>query len=232
MSASSVTSINSHEFLWPTPLPEGWKLSPLKALFHIVGGSTPKSDNEENWGGTIVWVTPTDLTSEGIALLSTSQRTITEVGLASCATTLVPPGSIVLSTRAPIGSLGIADVELCTNQGCKSLVPRDQSIDSHFYALLLSTMTEQLRVRGKGTTFLELSSDELGAVRVPVPPHLIQVAIVHYLSQEIRKIDALIDEQNLLIHLLKERRSTLISAAATGKINVHQPDREPPPADL
>jgi type I restriction enzyme S subunit len=197
-----------------TGLPATWASLPLKALFRVVGGSTPKSDVPEYWDGDVVWISPTDLSDTRPARLNGSLRTITEVGLASCGTTLVPAGSIILSTRAPIGSLGIAEVPLCTNQGCKSLVPRGK-VDSSFYSFLLSVVTEQLRVRGKGTTFLELSSDELGGFKVPVPSLTEQTAIADFLDRETGKIDALVEEQRRLIELLKEKRQAVISHAVT-----------------
>mgnify|MGYP003378922712 CR=1 FL=1 len=123
-------------------------------------------------------------------------------GLASCGTTLVPKSSIILSTRAPIGSLAIAKTDLCTNQGCKSLVPFGAT-DSDFYGYLLSICAGELNVRGKGTTFLELSGDELGAFKVPAPPAPEQREISAFLDRETAKIDALIAEQQRLIELLK-----------------------------
>lgn len=100
---------------WLGEVPEHWEVLPLKAGFNIVGGSTPKSENESYWEGDIVWVTPSDLSKLTGLEISTSIRQITEAGLASCGTSLVPANSIVLSTRAPIGSLAIAETELCTN---------------------------------------------------------------------------------------------------------------------
>lgn len=205
---------------WLDDLPGRWRTQPLKALFQVVGGSTPKSDIEKYWDGGIGWFTPADLASDGIARLRQSQRTITEEGLDSCGTTLVPEQSIVLSTRAPIGSLGIAEVPLCTNQGCKSLVPRIGA-NSPYYSYVLSISTERLRVRGKGTTFLELSSDELGAFRVPVPPTPEQAAIAAFLDCETGKIDALVEEQRRLIDLLKEKRQAVISQAVTKGLDPH-----------
>ena len=108
-----------------------WIVAPLKRNFKIVGGSTPKSEQEAYWDGEIVWVTPSDLSKLSSIGISNSQRKIMTEGLVSCGTTLVPSGSIVLSARAPIGSLAIAETELCTNQGCKSLVPFADT-QSHF----------------------------------------------------------------------------------------------------
>ena len=204
---------------WLGEVPEHWEIAPLKRSFQIVGGATPKSEQEAYWDGEIVWVTPSDLSKLSSINISDSQRKITSEGLASCGTALVPSGSIVLSTRAPIGSLAIAETELCTNQGCKSLVPIADT-QSRFFGYLLSTSTGELNIRGKGTTFLELSGDELGAFKVGVPPNAEQLAIAAFLDRATSRIDALIAKTQRSIDLLKERRSALITAAVTGQIDL------------
>ena len=210
---------------WLGDVPAQWKVAPLKRLFHIVGGSTPKSENSEFWGGDIVWVSPADLSKLDSLKIGDSARKITSEGLASCGTTLVPPGSLVLSTRAPIGSLAIAGVELCTNQGCKALVPKGAS-KSSFYAYMLIASTEQLNLRGKGTTFLELSADELGAFRIVRPKEEEQSAIAAFLDRETGKIDALIAEQEKLLTLLAEKRQATISHAVTRGLKLNAPMRD------
>ncbi|WP_172969703.1 restriction endonuclease subunit S [Rhodanobacter sp. T12-5] len=210
---------------WLGEVPAHWEITPLKRLFQIVGGSTPKSDNSEFWDGDIVWVSPADLSKLDSLKITDSARKITSEGLASCATTLVPTGSLVLSTRAPIGSLAIADVELCTNQGCKSLVSTGAS-KSTFYAYMLLASTEQLNLRGKGTTFLELSADELGAFRAVRPQVDEQSAIVAFLDRETGKIDALIAEQEKLLTLLAEKRQATISHAVNRGLNPSAPMKD------
>lgn len=106
---------------WLGEVPAHWEVAPIKRAFSVVGGSTPKSDDPSLWDGEIAWITPADLSRLENFEITSSLRTITAAGLASCGTSLVPAGSVVLSTRAPIGSLGIATDSLCTNQGCKSL---------------------------------------------------------------------------------------------------------------
>ena len=199
---------------WLGEIPEHWNVAPLKRSFKIVGGSTPKSEQEAYWDGALIWITPSDLSKLSSMTINDSQRKITVEGLASCGTTLVPPGSIVLSTRAPIGSLAIAGTELCTNQGCKSLVPFVET-QSKFYGYLLSISTGELNIRGKGTTFLELSGDDLGAFKVGSPPREEQTAIASFLDQETSRIDTLISEKERLISLLQEYRQALISHAVT-----------------
>ena len=207
---------------WLGEVPEGWEVLPLKRSFNIVGGSTPKSDQEAYWDGEIVWVTPSDLSKLQSLYISDSQRKITDNGLASCGASLVPVNSIILSTRAPIGSLAITDTEMCTNQGCKSLVPNNAA-DAKFYGYLLSNSSTELNIRGKGTTFLELSGDELGAFKVPFPPLPEQLTIAAFLDCETGKIDALVAEQERLIALLKEKRQASISHAVTKGLNPAAP---------
>lgn len=204
---------------WLGMVPEHWKIAPLKKLFSIVGGSTPKSDIEAFWEGEISWITPSDLSNLTSMYIDDSGRKITREGLESCGTTLVPPQTIILSTRAPIGSLAIAKKTCCTNQGCKSLVPKIMK-ETKFFGYLLGIATEELNIRGKGTTFLELSGEELSNFEVPAPSLAEQTAIVAYLDRETTKIDTLIAESDRAIGLLQERRASLISAAVTGKIDV------------
>lgn len=209
---------------WLGEVPKHWEVQAIKKLFQIVGGATPKSENESFWDGDILWVTPGDLSKLESLQIRDSQRKITAEGLASCATSLVPPDSIILSTRAPIGSLAIAEVPMCTNQGCKSLIP-SASANTKFFAHLLSISSVELNVRGKGTTFLELSREELGAFKMPTPPLAEQVAIAGFLDRETAKIDELIAEQRRLIDLLKEKRQAVISHAVTRGLNPSAPLR-------
>jgi type I restriction enzyme S subunit len=210
---------------WLGFTPSHWSTAPIKRQFQVVGGSTPKSDAPEFWDGSVPWVTPADLSRLTGFEISSSLRTITEAGLQSCGTTMVPPGSVVLSTRAPIGSLGISAIELCTNQGCKALVPRAEQ-PTRFLAYLLSVNAAELNIRGRGTTFLELSADELGAFRVPVPPPTEQTAIATFLDHETAKIDALVAEQERLIELLKEKRQAVISHAVTKGLDPSAPMKD------
>lgn len=210
---------------WLGKVPTDWSIVPIKHASSIVGGTTPKSDTDAYWDGEFVWITPADLSKLNGTEIFDSQRKISQVGLDSCGLTLVPPKSIVLSTRAPIGSLGIASVELATNQGCKSLIPKSNII-SKFLFFVLSISTEELNVRGRGTTFLELSADELGVFRVPVPNLEIQHSIANFLDHETAKIDALIAEQEKLIELLNEKRQSIISTAVCRGLDPNAPMKD------
>jgi type I restriction enzyme S subunit len=199
---------------WLGDVPEHWEVKQIKYSFKVVGGSTPKSDQSDLWDGNHVWVTPSDLSKLNSLFINNSQRRISSKGLAYCAATLVPANTIILSTRAPIGSLAIAERELCTNQGCKSLVPAP-NVEASFYAYLLSISSTELNIRGKGTTFLELSGDALASFPVTYPPTDEQRVIAAYLDSESNRIDGLVGKKTRFIELLREKRQALITHAVT-----------------
>ena len=92
---------------WLVGLPESWEIRKVKHFFTVVNGSTPKSSESTYWGGDITWITPADYKTEDKYICS-SRKAITQEGLDSCGTSKVPAGSIIVSNRAPIGSIGIA----------------------------------------------------------------------------------------------------------------------------
>jgi type I restriction enzyme S subunit len=209
---------------WLGDIPNDWDIKSLKNIAVIVNGSTPKSGVEEYWDGDINWITPTDLSQKLDVYLKDSQRKITNEGLNSCGTSLVPENTVILSTRAPIGSLAITGAQSCTNQGCKSLVVRykDHSLFLYYY---LSISTNSLNNLGRGSTFLELSTEDLGSFKVPMPNEGIG-KIVSFLDHETAKIDNLIEKQQQLIELLKEKRQAVISHAVTKGLNPDVPMRD------
>lgn len=197
-------------------LPPHWPVIPLRRLFMVVNGSTPSSGTAEYWGGEITWVTPNDLGRADQRTIVESQRTLTEAGYRSCGTSLVPPGSLVISTRAPIGHIGIAGVPLCTNQGCRSLVPRGE-VDARYFYHCLWAARAVLQSLGQGSTFQELSAGDLAAFKVPCPPVEEQRAIADYLDEKTAAIDTLIDKRERQIRLLAERHTAVVEAKITGR---------------
>ena len=203
---------------WLGEIPRHWDLKPIKYLFGIINGSTPKSGEEAFWDGEITWITPSDLSKLRSHVIGESIRTITKKGLDSCGTSLVPSDTIILSCRAPIGSLAVTSKEACTNQGCKSLVKK-YDLSTKFFYYYLSISTKQLNNLGRGTTFLELSSDELGSYALGIPNAEEQTQIANFLDHETAKIDTLIAKQEKLMELLKEKRQAVISHAVTKGLN-------------
>ena len=146
-----------------------WPRAALGDVCTVVSGATPKTKVPEFWDGDIVWITPTDLGKMDGRDITESVRLVTEAGFASCSTTLMEPGAVVMSSRAPIGHLGIARVPLCTNQGCKSFVPGpDVDTDYLYYALRFSVPA--IQDLGTGATFKEVSKSKLSRFQIPLPP--------------------------------------------------------------
>ena len=181
-----------------------FKEAPIGAVFDVRNGATPASENPAFWDGDISWVGPVDLGQLTVRHIEHGKRSITHAGYTSCGTQLVPPGTILLSTRAPIGHVAIASREICFNQGCRGLVPRNAICSDFAYWALLARIP-QLEAAGQGTTFLELSRDKLKAARIPLPDLPTQKAIADFLDRETARIDQLIEKKRRFINLANER---------------------------
>lgn len=179
----------------------------LRRLFWIVNGGTPTSD-ESNWGGDIPWATPVDLGRHHAGRITSTDRTLSAAGVSS-GSRAVGAGSLIVSTRAPIGYVTETTVPMAFNQGCRGLEPTAE-LDIRFFRYQLSTLHEQLQSRGQGSTFVELSSDVLAETQVATPLLAEQRAIADYLDAETARIDALIAKKHRMIDLLEERANSSI----------------------
>ena len=150
-------------------IPEGWEVKQICDIAKIFNGSTPSTTEEGNYGGEIVWITPKDLSDQNCKFVYQGARNITQAGYDSCSTTMVPKGTVVMSSRAPIGLLSIAQCDLCTNQGFKNMVPNDMA-DSKYLYYTIQQHIPQIQNLGTGTTFKEVSKDELGRFAILYPP--------------------------------------------------------------
>lgn len=149
-----------------------WKTCTLSELGTVVGGATPSTKKPENYdGGTIAWITPKDLAGFFGRFISRGERNITEVGLRNCSTQLMPAHTVLFSSRAPIGYVAIAQQEVCTNQGFKSVVPNDNT-DYMFLYYLLKYNKDKIEHLGSGTTFKEVSGSTMRGFEVRVPVSL------------------------------------------------------------
>ena len=169
-------------------LPAGWRWAKLGDVCEIVSGSTPKTNVTAYWNGTITWITPTDMGKLTTKYIHSSQRAITQTGYASCSTKLIPAGAVIMSTRAPIGHLGIASVPLCTNQGCKTFVP-GADVDTEFLYFSLLTYLEAIQALGSGSTFQEVSKTKLSKFEICLPPLSEQKRIAALLNQQMAYVE-------------------------------------------
>ena len=203
---------------WLGEIPMSWNVMATKNLFRIVSGSTPKSDNIDFWDGDIIWITPSDFSTEDVFVYH-GKRNISLQGLKSCSTALVPKNSIIFSKRAPIGLVVINGNELCTNQGCLSCVNiTNQNIKFFYYTM--SICTEQYEILGSGTTFKEISAKDFANFKLPCPTKDEQRQIADYLDKKCAEIDKLIAIKQQKIETLTEYKKSLIYEYVTGKKQV------------
>lgn len=153
----------------------------------IVSGATPSTAVKEYWDGPICWATPKDLSALEGHFISDTPRKLTEVGLASCAATILQPNSVLFSSRAPIGHVAVNTVPMATNQGFKSFVPKPDQIDAKYLFHWLRANRSYLESLGVGATFKEVSKTIVSRVEIPLPS-----------LPEQRRIAAILDNADVL----------------------------------
>ena len=170
-------------------LPEGWRRVRVADIATVVGGGTPSTRDAANFGGSVPWLTPKDLSDRPARFTRGGSRSLTTKGLAACGAQLLPAGSVLVSSRAPIGLVTIAANPISTNQGFRSLVLRGDEVPEFLYYLLTSR-TADLEARANGTTFKEISGSSLKGVEVLLPPASDQRRIADLLGALDDKIEA------------------------------------------
>lgn len=169
-----------------------YKKVKISDIGKIVSGSTPKTKDVDNYGGSIAWITPADLSGYTSKYISHGSRNITQKGYDSCSTHLMPRGTVLFSSRAPIGYVAIAENPICTNQGFKSIVPNDD-IDSEFLYYQLQYLRKKIQEKGSGTTFKEISGKVLGETDIVVPSLEEQSRIVAHIEELFSELDKAVD---------------------------------------
>lgn len=151
-------------------LPEGWKVGTIEDLGDVVGGATPSTENPTLWcENGISWLSPADLSKQKTKFISKGAKDITELGYNSCSTKMLPKGSVLFSSRAPIGLMAITTKELCTNQGFKSIIPKEQIGLEYVYYYVLS-IRDKIAEENTGSTFDEVSGQIMKAYSAIIPP--------------------------------------------------------------
>ena len=166
-----------------------WKTYKLSEIGQVIGGATPSTKVASNYDGDIAWITPKDLSLLSGRYIYKGERSITEAGYKSCSCQMLPAGSILFSSRAPIGYIAIAGNDLCTNQGFKSVVPNPEIVNSHFLYYLLSYEKNRIAEMGSGTTFMEISGNVMKNIEVKLPHLSIQNKIAEILTSLDEKIE-------------------------------------------
>ncbi len=189
-------------------LPEYWILVRLEDIAEIVGGGTPDRRNPSYFGGNIPWVTPTDITRLDDLWIDDTAEAITVKGLNSSSATLLPVGTVLMTSRASIGLTAINQREMCTNQGFANFNCNGQLILNEYLARWLTANTERWIQLAGGTTFKEISKSTLAKVEIPLPPLPEQhrIAIILREAHEIRKLQRQANEkvQQIVLALFYE----------------------------
>ena len=167
---------------------EKWKECTISDIGTVVGGSTPSTKVSENYhNGTIAWITPKDLSISHERYIEQGEKNITELGLKSCSTTLLPQNTVLFSSRAPIGYIAIAKNEVCTNQGFKNIIP-NKNITPLFLYYLLKYNKDRIENMGSGTTFKEVSASVMNSIVIRIPEKI-------QIQQKIAKLLGSLDDK-------------------------------------
>ena len=190
-----------------------WQRVKLNKIVKIVGGGTPSINNPSYWNGDIPWFTPSDITNYRSKYIFNSNRYITHAGLKHSSALLLPKGTILLCTRATIGEMSILAIEGATNQGFQNLVSQNKvETDFLYYALMQNK--NNIIAKAKGSTFLEISKNELGKIQISIPnDRNEQIAIANALSDA----DSLIASLQKLIAKKKAIKQGAMQELLTGK---------------
>lgn len=149
-------------------LPEGWRKGTISDLGRVIGGATPSTEIKEYWVNEgIPWLSPADM-PRNVMFIDRTIKHISEEAYNSASTNLLPKGTVLFSSRAPIGLMGITDIELCTNQGYKSVVPFEE-YGSYFVYYTLKDQKDNIAIQEEGSTFAEISGKELAAYPIILP---------------------------------------------------------------
>ncbi len=165
-----------------------WREYRIGEISDIIGGSTPSTADPSNFNGEIPWLTPKDLSGPHERYVSRGERNLSRKGLEGCSAQLLPAGTVLLTSRAPIGYVAIAKTLIATNQGFRNLVPKS-GFSSEFLYYWLKAHVAELQRHASGSTFQELSGSALAEIKIRVPPLPEQRAIAHILGTLDDKIE-------------------------------------------
>jgi type I restriction enzyme S subunit len=199
-----------HELL--TAGGDDWVETTLGEVAEVIGGGTPSTRIGEYWEGDIVWLTPTEITSQDGKVVSDSIRKITDLGFRNSGAQMLPKDSVILTSRASVGFVALAGKELCTNQGFQSLIPKP-SVLSKFLMFWIQLNRPEFESRSAGSTFKEISKSNVKSIKLELPPLPEQKRIVEIVNT----IDEVISQTELTTSKAQNLRSGLMSDLLSGE---------------
>ena len=202
-------------------IPKGWRVSTIGESVTIVGGSTPSTKNPDYWeGGTINWTTPKDLSSLSSPVLLNTQKKITELGLTQISSGLLPKGTVLLSSRAPIGYLAIAEIPVAINQGYIGMIC-DKSLRNHYVLHWTRENIQTIIGRANGTTFLEISKSNFRPIELVMP----NIKVLDIFIEQVEGLYQMIVHNLQQSHTLATIRDTLLPKLISGKIRFKEAEK-------
>ena len=184
-----------------------WQKIKLGDISEVIGGGTPSTKNYDFWNGDIPWLTPKDLSGYNNRYISRGERNITKLGLQNSSARMLPKGTVLLTSRAPIGYLAIAENDVCTNQGFKSIILKDGYCPEFFYYLLKNNIDYIIGL-GSGSTFAEISGTQVKNLEFTVPPLDVQKKIAGVLGE----LDDKIELNNKINNNLEQQAQALFKS--------------------
>ena len=200
-------------------IPEQWEIVPLGAAFEISGGGTPPTGDTSFWGGGIVWVGPKYM-GDHLRFVETNQegmKTLTEAGASKVSNKATPAGSLLVSSRAPVGYANLAPCDLYTNQGCYSFIDKGNGNPQHLYFWVRKNRS-LLESRASGTTFLEISRKSIAILGYAAPPRPEQTLIAQVLTAQ----ESQIHDLRKLAQAERQRLAWLSEELLSGRLRVEE----------
>jgi type I restriction enzyme S subunit len=202
-------------------IPKGWEVKSISDLADVAGGTTPSTKEPAYWdGGTHAWATPKDLSRLSVPVLLDTERRITDAGLSQIGSGLLSKGTILLSSRAPIGYLAVTEAEVAINQGIIAMTPKSGT-SNLFLLLWASVAHEEIVSRANGSTFLEISKANFRPISLVSP----SAAVMGGFDEQARHLYERIVESERDSYTLAALRDTLLPRLLSGELRVNNAER-------
>ena len=194
---------------------EGWEEGVLHDVISVKGGTTPSTKKSEYWDGDIYWTSPRDLSSHTSVFIFDTKRKITKRGLAKIGSGLLPIGTVLLSSRAPIGYLAITEIPLAINQGYIAIVC-DKVVSNYFIYLWCKTNMEEIQNLGNGSVFQEIAKFVFKEISITIPPP----PLLDDFDKTVNPVFSKIKTNQQQIRTLEKLRDTLLPKLMSGEVRL------------
>lgn len=196
-------------------IPQGWRVNEIGKAVKVVGGSTPSTKEPKYWDGGYHWATPKDLSALQSPILLDTERKITKEGVSQISSGVLPGGTLLMSSRAPVGYLAISEIPISINQGFIAMVC-DSELPNYYVLNWAETNMEAIKGRANGTTFMEISKSNFRPMSVVVPTKKVIQKFIEQVEPLYKKIAANLRES----HTLATLRDTLLPRLMSGEVRV------------